>query len=146
MNDLLGYIVPGYFLILFTIIAIWIFFNRAKKIREIPPVEEERRKFGEKELTIIYNKSNRPSQDLIDSIKQEIPKLQALVLDHIKQTGRYARETKNGIQLEGISFPVFEEEKGVYDFSLDFCIICDESRSLVATFKNGSIQKLLLSA
>ena len=84
MNELLGYIVPGYLLILFAVIAIWVFFNRAKKIREIPPVEEESWKFGEKELTIIYNKSNRPSQDLIDSIKQDILKLQALVLEHIK--------------------------------------------------------------
>lgn len=144
MNDLLGYLVPGYLLLLFAVIAIWFFLNRAKKTREIPPVEEEILKLGEQELTIIYKKNYRPSQGLIDSIKQDIPKLEILVLDHIKQSGRYLRETKNGLKLEGISFPVFEEEKGAYDFSLDFCITCDESKSLVATFKNGSIQKLML--
>ena len=144
MNDFLGYLVPIYLLLLFVTIAIWVFVNRSKKTREIPPIEEEKWKLDEQELTIIYKKNQRPAQSLIDSIKQDLPRLEALVLDHIKHTGALKEETKEGIVLEGFSFPVFDEEKGTYDFSLDFCLTKDENKSIVATIKNGAILKLMM--
>lgn len=142
--QLLIYLAPFYLFLLFAMIAIWIFINRAKKTRELPPIEEVTWKYGEQELTIIYNKNHGPLQAVIDGIKQDLPKLEALVLDYIKQTNVFKEETKDGILLEGFSFPVFEEEKDTYDFSLDFCLTKDKNKSIVATIKNGVILKLMM--
>ena len=108
-------------------------------------VEQETWQYGEKELTIIYKKDTRPSKEVIDRIKASLSQYEAMVMAFIDETGQYKEYKKNGIILEGFSFPVSGFENNDFDFSFDYVDSKNEDSFLVAYFKDGKLKSIKTS-
>ncbi|MFA5204128.1 MAG: hypothetical protein WC708_06950 [Lentisphaeria bacterium] len=109
---------------------------------EMPQLEFEPWEVGEQQLTITYRKGARPDQNIIDEIKSNIKKYDELIAEHAKET-EGCKDFKAGLSLSGISFPLDDEERGEYDFRIDYEFDDKSDMVLEAYFKNGKVQKII---
>ena len=115
---------------------------RNPKKSPLPRLEHEQWTYNSQKLTITYRKGTRPKQNIIDDIKNNIARYEAMILTRINETGEYKEEIKVGLVLDGISFPVYDDEQDEYDFSVDYNLGTDGESFLAAYFKNGKIESL----
>ena len=95
------------------------------------------------ELTIIYKKDNKPSQEQIENIKLKLSQFHEDIITYINQTDQYKKYLAEGITLAGISFPTSNEEFNEFDFSIDYIYSkIDYEKFLTAQFKDGKLLKL----
>lgn len=144
MWTIIGYVVLAAIILFIVgcVIAWLISCYQHSKLPKTPPVETEPWIYQGKELYILYKKGERPAQSILDDITKNIDRYHAMVLDKINTTGEYKEDTKRGISIESISFPVCDDEDD-YDFSVDYDFADNPETFLCAYFKNGKVQSLL---
>ncbi|MFA6291001.1 MAG: hypothetical protein WC637_04425 [Victivallales bacterium] len=111
---------------------------------QIPPIENEPWTYGGQQLTISYRKGARPDQKIIDEVKDNINQYEKLIAEYAEETEGYKKnEFKTGLSLSGISYPLNDEEKEEYDFSIDYQFEDNSDMVLEAYIKNGKVLRIL---
>lgn len=108
----------------------------------IPPIDNESWTYGDHKLTITYRKGARPDQNIIDEIKNNIKRYEEIIAEHAKKTEE-CNDFKAGLSLSGISFPLDDEERGEYDFSIDYQFEDNSDMFIEAYIKNGKVLRIL---
>jgi hypothetical protein len=141
--ELMALAVLSLFLIPIGYVVYWIIsIIRSPKLPPMPEIGTESWEHAGQMLTIVYRKDSPPERGYLDQIKRRADDYHALVLAHIDQTGEYKEDTRDGIILEGMSFPLDEDERADFDFSLDYRFEGDTETFLEAYFKNEKVKSL----
>lgn len=137
-------LVLSLFLIPVGYVVFWIVsIIRSPKLPLLPPMECESFVRGEQKLTISYKKGSRPDQGIIDGIKSNIAQYEAMIRAYVKKTeGQADVDFEDGMKLEGISFPIYDDELSEYDFSFDYGYGDYSDMSVEVYFKDGKVQSL----
>ena len=109
----------------------------------LAPVDSESWICNERQLTITFRKGLRPEQKAIDEIKSNIDHYEAMVAARIRDTEGTDADFRTGLRLEGISFPVDDDEQGEYDFSISYISEDGSDMVLDAYFRDGEIQEIV---
>jgi len=140
--EILAVLVLSLFLIPIGYVVLWVVsIIRSPKMPPLPPVESEPLTLGELTLTITYRKGARPAQSVIDGIKGNIAQYEAMISAHVQQTEEYQDDFKAGIKLEGISFPVYDDETD-YDFCFEYGFGDNSDMFLEVYFKDGKVHPM----
>jgi hypothetical protein len=115
---------------------------RSPKLPPLPPFETEAWNHKGQQLTITFRKGARPDQKVIDEIENNIDRYEGLIASHVAETEGNQTDFRKGLRLEGVSFPLYEDEQAEYDFSLNY--VADDNSDMVfeAYFKDGKIEEV----
>lgn len=115
---------------------------RSPKLPPLPPFQTEPWNHKGQQLTITYRKGARPDQKVIDEIENNIDRYEGLIASHVKEAEGNQTDFRKGLRLEGVSFPLYEDEQTAYDFSLVYEADDNSDMFLEAQFKDGKVKEV----
>lgn len=138
--EMLAVLVLSLFLIPVGYLVFWVVrIMRSQRLPPSPPVDNEPWTYNGDQLTITYRSGSRPDQGAIDEIKDNINRYEAMIAERVRETEGSDVDFTSGVRLAGISFPIWDDEQGEYDFSISY--EADDGSDMVfdAYFKDGRV-------